>query len=140
LAANADVFFIEGVGYGEFRRPAVTTTEAATGSIKAEQRRPREGEAKKKKNRGRQRKEAHKTETNTSSKPRKPINIIVFSIAPCKPENGRTQAASRDLHHHLNKRKTERGRSYTDKSKITVLQASSQSPKAGKRKNPSSKP
>ena len=36
MAANADVFFIEGVGYGSFRRPAVTTTEAAAGSIKAE--------------------------------------------------------------------------------------------------------
>jgi hypothetical protein len=32
LAANANVFFIEGVGNGEFRRPAVTATEAAAGS------------------------------------------------------------------------------------------------------------
>jgi hypothetical protein len=48
LAANADVFFIEGVGYGAFRRPAVTTTEAAAGSIKAEQRRPREKREKEK--------------------------------------------------------------------------------------------
>jgi len=47
LAANADVFFIEGVGYGAFRRPAVTTTEAAAGFIKAEERRPREGERRK---------------------------------------------------------------------------------------------
>jgi hypothetical protein len=55
LAANADVFFIEGVGYGAFRRPAVTTTEAAAGSIKAEQRRPREKESKRNRNRGRTR-------------------------------------------------------------------------------------
>jgi len=46
LAANTDVFFIEDVGYGAFRRPAVTTTEAAARFIKAEQRRHREKEIK----------------------------------------------------------------------------------------------
>jgi len=46
LAAKANVFFIEGVDYGAFRRPAVTTTEAAAGFIKVEQRRHREGEEK----------------------------------------------------------------------------------------------
>jgi hypothetical protein len=34
-------FFIEGVGYRAFRRPAVTTTRAISGLIKAGQRQPR---------------------------------------------------------------------------------------------------
>jgi len=36
-------FFIEGVGYRAFRRPAVTTTGAVSGLIKAGQRQPRAG-------------------------------------------------------------------------------------------------
>jgi hypothetical protein len=36
-------FFIEGVGYRAFSRPAVTTTEAVSGLIKAGQRQPHAG-------------------------------------------------------------------------------------------------
>jgi len=118
----------------------VTTTDAVAGSIKAEQRRPQGEEGKterrrdweRKKNWERQRIETHKTETNTSSKPRKLTLIFSSSIAPCKPKKRRTQAANHDLHRHRNKRKTERGRLYTDKRKITVSQAFSQSPEAEK--------
>jgi len=130
----------EHLGWGA----TVTTTEAVAGSIKAEQRRPQgrgeEGKIERrrgwerKKNWERQRIETHKTETNTSSEPRKPILIFSSSIAPCKPKKRRTQAANRDLHRHRNKRKTERGRLYTDKRKITVPQAFSQSPEAEKRR------
>jgi hypothetical protein len=59
-------FFIEGVSYGAFRRPAVTTAEAAAGSIKAEQRRPREGRGREKKPR--------KTEEETQKTERKKIH------------------------------------------------------------------
>ena len=64
LATNADVFFIEGVGYRAFRRPTVTTTEAAASSIKAEQRRPRE-ERKKKTEEDRGRNPENKEKKNT---------------------------------------------------------------------------
>jgi len=90
LVANTNVFFIEGFSYGAFRRPAVTTTEVAAGSIKAEQRRPREEEEKNtKEDRGKKpikqrQKKVHKkkTETNTSSKPRKPTLISLSSQSP----------------------------------------------------------
>ena len=42
MAMMADVFFIQMRCYESFRRGAAVTTEAAAGSIKAEQRRPRE--------------------------------------------------------------------------------------------------
>jgi hypothetical protein len=96
---------------------AVTTTEAATGSIKAEQRQPHEGDKKQSKTEGRnpakQRERKYiepkkKTEKTQTKKPKKiNINITVSSIPPCKSKKGRTQAASCDLHHHRNKRKTE---------------------------------
>jgi hypothetical protein len=99
---------------------AVTTIEAATGSIKAEQRRPREGEKKTVQDRGKkpnktERKKIHrakkkKIEKTQTKKPKKTnINITVSSIPPCKSEKGRTQSVSCDLHHHRNKRKTEGG-------------------------------
>jgi len=51
-----------------------------------------------------------KTKKTQTKKPRKTnINITVSSNSPCKSEKGRTQAASRDLHHHRNKRKTKGG-------------------------------
>jgi len=59
-----------------------------------------------------ERKKIHrkKTEKSQIKKPRKTnINITVSSNSPCKSEKGRTQAASCDLHHHRNKRKTKGG-------------------------------
>jgi hypothetical protein len=69
LAATADVFFIEGVDYGAFRGATVTTTEVATGSIKAKQRRPSEGEKKTEQDRGKkpsktERKKIHRAKKN----------------------------------------------------------------------------
>jgi len=62
--------------------------------------------------------------------------VLIFSssIAPLQAKKRRTQAANRDLHRHRNKRKTESGRLYTDKRKITVPQAIKQSPEAEKRR------
>ena len=121
LAANTDVFFIEGVGYGAFRVGGNCyhhrgccwlykgwTKATRGGERKGKTKRRRDWE--RKKNWERQRTETHKTETNTSSKPRKPTLISSSSIAPLQTKKRRTQAASRDLHHHRNKRKTERGK------------------------------
>ena len=91
-------FFIEGVGYRAFRRPAVTTTRAVSGLIKAGQRQPRGGERTGKKRRTKeQKKETQKNrkKDSTQSKNRDKrkqktqktnVNITVFLIASCKSE------------------------------------------------------
>jgi hypothetical protein len=89
------------VGYGSFRRGAAVTTEAAVGSIKAEQRRPRGGEKKQSKTEGRnpakQRKKIHrkkqrkrnketqKKPTLTSLSPQFPLQIRKRKNPSSKP-------------------------------------------------------
>jgi len=58
----------------------------------------------------RERKYTEKNRENAIKETQKTnINITISSNSPCKSEKGRTQAASCDLHHHRNKRKTKGG-------------------------------
>ena len=138
----------EHLGWGA----TVTTTEAAAGSIKAEQRRP-EGEERKgkterrrdweEKNRARQREETqqNREKENTQKKkqrklkqrnPEKPTLTSPspqFPPANQKKEEPKQQAVTFIITETKGKQK---GQAYTDENEITVPQASSQSPEAGR--------
>jgi hypothetical protein len=136
LAAMADVFFIQCVDYG-VGEGAVTTTEATAGSIKAEQRRPRKGGTeqdrgkepskteRKKIHRKKQRKHKQRNPEKTN------INITVSSIPPAnqKKKEPKQQAVTFIITGTKGKQKEQ---VYTDENEITVLQASSRPPEAGK--------
>ena len=99
-------FFIEGVSYRAFRRPAVTTTGAVFGLIKAGQRQPRGGRGGKTGEGNWKKKEQEKKETQKNTE-KNPVHR-----AKTEHKERQTQAGNpgdTKNKHRRRKKKTERG-------------------------------